>query len=177
MNPTGGATIRWPTRHIDAATPVQGRFRAPELIQPQSRSGRIADPYPARRDLVRKACLVAGLVMAAATVAVDLRLTVAVLVVALVAVALVPGYLIPTPAPAFPIIDEILAHQLLAGSWIRIRIDHRPYAVQAVHVTTRVPDTVGDPTPPVIEVRCSDQIVRRYRPHDSLQVVFPVDAH
>lgn len=176
MNRTGGVTARWPIRHVDAATPVQGRYRAPDLIQPQPAPGRVLDPYPALRDFARKACLVAGLLLAAATMVVDLRLTVAVLIVALLAVALLPGYLVPTPAPAFPIIDHVLAHQLQAGSWIRLHIHRRPYAVQAIHVTTRVPDTVGDATPPVIEVRCSDDVVRRYRPHDALQVVFPVDA-
>ena len=92
--------------------------------------------------------------------------------VLVVAVAFLPRVLVTTPYPAFLTLRTVQAAALQPQSWIRLRSG---WAVQVMNVNLRVPDTVGDPTPPEVRVRCSDGVTRRFRPHDSVGLVQPVD--
>ncbi len=149
--------------------PVSGRHRAPAMVE-RDRHGRpLPRPFPVSRRVLRVVIVAAGLV--GATFVERDAIPVALFWTG-VAALLVPRLLAPTPYPAFLSLGREQAHALLPQTWVRLR---GGYAVQAMNVHVRLPDTVGDPTPPLIQVRFSDDVTRTFRPHDVLQVVQPVD--
>lgn len=152
-----------------------GRWPAPPLVTQDRHRQALARPYPVPRRRYQAGAL--ALTVAAAVVA-DAVGGAEPLVVGGLALAVLLGGLAaavratPTPHPTFVTHGHYRADRLQAGHWIRLPDDT---AVQAVNVTLRGPDTLGDPTPPVIVVRGSDDGVHSYRPHDPVAVVEPVD--
>jgi hypothetical protein len=129
----------------------------------------LATPFPLARRWVRVAVAVVGVAL---IVAMPTRYLVWILLATLVAVALLPRILVRTPYPAFLTLGREQAYTLEPQTWVRLP---EGYAVQVMNVHIRTPDTVGDPTPPEVLIRCSDGATRRYRPHDVVHVVQPVD--
>jgi len=146
-----------------------GRHPAPALVEHDRHGRPLARPFPLRRRWVRALVAVAGLVGLAL---VERSTLPVLLLVTAAAAAVLPRLLVPTPYPAFVSVGHEQAHALAPQAWIRLRSGH---AVQAMNVHIRLPDTVGDPTPPLVQVRCSDDVTRTYRPHDLLHLVQPVD--
>jgi len=146
-----------------------GRHSAPALVEHDRHGRPLARPFPLRRRWVRALVAVVGL---AGLTTVERGAIPWLLLGTAAAAALLPLLLVPTPYPAFVSVGHEQAHGLAPQSWIRLRSGH---AVQAMNVHIRLPDTVGDPTPPLVQVRCSDDVTRTYRPHDLLHLVQPVD--
>lgn len=146
-----------------------GRHPAPAMVEHDRHGRPLGRPFPLRRRWVRALVAVMGLV---GLTVVERNAIPGLLLVTAAAAALLPRLLVPMPYPAFVSAGEVQAHALAPQSWLRLRSGH---AVQAMNVHIRLPDTVGDPTPPLVEVRCSDDVTRSYRPHDVLHLVQPVD--
>lgn len=151
----------------------EGRYRAPVLVE-HDRAGRpLARPYPRLRGRVRWALAVAGVVAIAVTAGGGDPGPFAVAAgAAVLAVIVLPGVLVPAPHPAFLTLRVVQAAALQPQAWIRLQ---GGWAVQVMNVNLRVPDTVGDPTPPAVRLRCSDGTTRTLRPHDAVTLVQPVD--
>lgn len=146
-----------------------GRHRAPALVE-QDRSGQpLAKPYPLARRWVRLALLLAA--VAALFTVPEARSAPAVLGL-VAAIGLLPRLLVPTPYPAFVTVGVQQAYALEPHCWLRLP---GGWAVQALNVHIRVPDVTGDPTPPLVVLRCSDDRTRTYRPQDLVTVVQPAD--
>jgi hypothetical protein len=128
----------------------------------------LSRPSPLARRWVRAAIIAIGALLAIAFPAGWLVW----IVTTTVAAVLLPRVMVPTPYPAFLTLAREQAYRLEPQSWLRLPDG---YAVQVMNVHIRAPDTVGDPTPPEVLVRCSDGDTRRFRPHDLVHVVQPVD--
>jgi hypothetical protein len=139
------------------------------MVERDRRGQELARPFPLARRWVRVGLLIGGLALLAFVPRSSLPIALAGVAVA---VLVLPPLLVPTPYPAFLTIGRRQAYELEPRSWLRLRDGS---AVQAMNVHIRMPDTTGDPTPPQVIVRCSDDVTRTYRPQDALHVVQPVD--
>jgi hypothetical protein len=139
------------------------------MVERDRRGHPLSTPFPLARRALRAALLVAGIALA---LLVPRAALAPVLLGTAVAALAGPRLLVPTPYPAFLTLRRQEAHTLEPHAWIRLRDG---WAVQALNVHIRLPDTVGDPTPPQVLIRCSDDVTRTFRPHDLLHVVQPVD--
>lgn len=154
---------------IAARAQVPGRHRAPALIERDRHGRQLPRPYPLARRWLRVGLLIAGVALLPAL---ERSAWPGLLAATAAAAVLLPRLLVPTPYPAFVSAGRRQAYGLEPRSWLRLR---GGWAVQALNVHIRLPDTTGDPTPPLVIVRCSDEITRTYRPQDVLELVVPID--
>lgn len=154
---------------IGTRTRIAGRHRAPAMVERDRSARALPRPFPLARRGVRAGLLVAGVALMALLPRESLP---AVAAATAVAALIGPRLLVPTPYPAFLTLRQQEAHTLEPHTWVRLR---GGWAVQVINVHIRLPDTVGDPTPPQVMLRCSDDVTRTFRPHDLLEIVQPVD--
>ncbi len=168
--------VGWTVREVEVA-PKRGRWPAPRLQERAAKDRPVKKPYPVTRRYVRIAIVVVGVVLGTLLPAIeDVGLSLVVLSAWVAAVIVLPGWLVPSPYPAFLYVGERLACELQSGNWVREATGmNSGYAVEVVNVSVRFPDTVGDATPPVVVVRFSDDRLCQFRPQHSLHVVQPVD--
>lgn len=161
-------------REVEAVSP--GRWPAPPLALYDRHGRHLARPYPVGRRRWQTLAALAALFLATwltDTLGLTGPIVLAIYGAGAVAGIAVATWLTPTPHPTFVTHGHYRADQLEAGHWIRLADDT---AVQAVNVGLRRPDTLGDPTPPVIVVRASDDGVYNYRPHDTVAILEPIDV-
>lgn len=160
---------------MTAATLPDGRHPAPLMVEHDRHGRPLANPYPAGRRRWQHLIAVVGLLAVGVLAVAPAGLPVlgGGAAAALIAWRVLPERLAPTPYPAFLTVHPHAgAIDLRSWDWIRLP---DATAVQACNVAFRVPDTLGDPTPPTVAVLCSDDIIRHWRPHDPIHIVTPID--